>query len=154
MSVGTFLSYVLLVLVVGMALIALIVYAVVHVEEIKQGIHDFFENRSARKIAKKLGFVDKGKVASTTKRITNSGGEIDYETYHEVHVFCQKQLRIGVSKGKSVKWCATCEQIGEEDSGGSGGNGGKKPPLPIDPTPPEVIKETNELLQKLIKQSS
>ncbi len=115
----------------------------------REEMHEFFESIRLRKIAKKLSLIDKGKVESVRKVV--NGQDV---AYNEVHAFCHKQLRIGLSKGESVKWCAKCECIIErENDGGDGGGGGKKPPSPVDPNPSwEVIEEANSLLKKLTKQ--
>ena len=116
-------------------------------DEIKQSIHEFLENRIARKIAKKIGLIDKGKISPTIKFEKLANGKFGYVTYQQIHFFCENPLRIGLSQEGPVKWCVACEVIVSKNGGGGGP--GKDSPTPK-PTPDDM-KEAYDAIERMKK---
>lgn len=130
---GTFIFFVLL------------IGYIIYYEEINQTVKDFFENRNVRKIAKKLGLVDKGLMPLRLVKAPHS--EDGWEKLQVVHDFCKKRGRLGLLGGKPVKWCPSCEKIYSEEDDLVGG-GKDHPDHTPPPDPSELTRDAIEKAKK------
>ncbi len=105
-----------------------------------------------RSAAKELGLRDRGLV----KKVLDEHGPIVWSCYR-----CNTRSRVGVLKEsrRSVRWCYVCIRIYGGKEGGDGGGGDQEglPPDPSpegEPVPPEVVKQTREVLERFGKNTT
>ena len=97
--------------------------------------------------AKELGLIDRGLVK---KEISEYGPGV------WCCCLCNTRSRAGVLKEsrRAVKWCYVCIRIYDGQGGGDDGPGRREglPPDPSpegEPAPPEVVKQTREVLERI-----
>lgn len=130
-------------------LILIFVAIFVNFEEIQERVRGFFENRTARRVAKKLNIVDKGKIPSSYENETDKDGQSTQERYRTVHVHCGSTVRVAISNKRAVHWCHVCELVFPEDGDNGGGSGGRE--TPYEPVPPGLEGDVSGLLDRIRK---
>lgn len=113
-------------------------------------ISEFFKNREIKKIARRLGLIDKGSVKPSFKPENGPDGEVVYRAFDTVHKYCGNVTRIAIKDGECVMWCSVCECIIDDDD--DDGDDDSIPPE--DPIMPDTKKTLGKIFNKIRKQTA